>query len=91
MRDELEHAQARIQEMQHAVRKAERNLDVSRVDHAEMNNSIAFHVGKIDSLVGVTRDMRGKRASMLAELAGTRRRYEYRAEVRLVVCLFLFL
>ena len=91
MRDELEHAQARIQEMEHAVRKAERNLDVSRVEQAEMNKSIAFHVGKIDSLVGVTRDMRGKRASMLAELAGTRRRYEYRAEVRLVVCLFLFL
>ena len=35
-----------------------------------MNKSIAFHVGKIDCLVGVTRDMRGKRASMLADLAG---------------------
>ncbi len=91
MRDELEHAQARIQEMEHAVRKAERNLDVSRVEQAEMNKSIAFHVGKIDSLVGVTRDMREKRASMLAELAGTRRRYEYRAEVRLFVCLFPFI
>ncbi len=56
MRDELEHAQARIQEMEHAVRKAERNLDVSRVEQAEMNKSIAFHVGKIDSLVEVTRD-----------------------------------
>jgi hypothetical protein len=56
-----------------------------------MNKSIAFHVGKIDCLVGVTRDMRGKRASMLADLAGTRRRYDNRAKVRLVVCLLPFL
>ncbi len=91
MRDELEHAQARIHEMEHAVRKAERNLDVSRVEQAEMNKSIAFHVGKIDSLVGVTRDMRGKRASMLVDLAGTRRKNEYREGVCLSVCLFPFI
>ena len=91
MRDELGHAQSRIHDMEHELRKAERNLDVSRVDQAEMTKSIAFHVGKIDCLVGVTRAMRGKRACMLADLNGTRRRYYNRAEVRLVVCLLPFL
>jgi hypothetical protein len=91
MRDELGHAKSRIHEMEHELRKAERHLDVSRVDQAEMNKSIAFHVCKIDCLVGVTRDMRGRRASQLADIAGTRRRYENRVKVGLVVCLLPFI
>ncbi len=91
MRDDLGQAKARIHEMEHAVRTAERNLDVSRGDQSAMEKSVAFHVGKIDCLVGVTRDMREKRATMLADNAGTRRRYEHRAKVRLVVCLLVFI
>jgi hypothetical protein len=91
MREELGQAKARIHEMEHAVRTAERNLDVSRFAQAEMEKRLAFHVGKIDCLVGVTRDMREKRACMQADVAGTRRRYEHRAKVRLVVWLLPFL
>jgi hypothetical protein len=82
MRAELRQAQEKVRDMQHGLRTAERNLDVSRVDRQEMNKSLASHVNKIDSLLGLTRHIRQTRADMQVDMNGTRRRFEYRTEVR---------
>ena len=76
--------------MEQVVRKAERSVDVCRIDKAEMNKSLAFHVGKIDSLVGCARKLRQKRAELQADHNGTLRRFKHRAEVILAVWLFPF-
>jgi chromosome segregation ATPase len=85
MRDELEAAKAKVVNMEYVVRKAERNLDVSRLDHQQMDKSLAHHVAKIDSLIVRARDMRHKRVEMLEDINGTRRRFKHRAKVSLTV------
>ena len=85
MRDELEAAKSKVDNMEYVVRKAERNLDVSRLDHQQMDKSLALHVEKIDSLIVRARDMRHKRVEMLEDINGTRRRFKHRAKVRLTV------
>jgi hypothetical protein len=88
MRDELEAAKAKVNNMEYVVRKAERNLDVSRLDQLNMDKSLAHHVEKIDSLIVTARDMRHKRADLLVDIIGTRRRFKHRATVRLTVWQF---
>ena len=91
MRDELEAAKAKVDNMEYVVRKAERNLDVSRLDQLQMDKSLAHHVEKIDSLIVTARDMRHKRADLLVDINGTRRRFMHRAKVRLTVWQFALL
>ncbi len=58
MRVELVLAQEKFCVMEQAVRSAERNPDVSRVAQKEMNRSLALHVGNIDNLLGITRQIK---------------------------------
>ncbi len=91
VRVELVQAKAKVNEMECVVRKAERNLDVSRFDQKQMDKSLAQYVGKIDVLLGTARDMRHKRAELQVDLIGTRRRFKHRAKVHLPVRLFCLL
>ncbi len=91
MRGELVQAKSKATEMEYVVRKAERNLDVSRIDQKQMDKSLAHHVGKIDSLLGTARDIRQQRAELQVDLTGTRRRFKQRAKVHLSVRLLGFL
>ncbi len=91
MRVELGQARDKVYVMERAVRTAERNLDVSRVDQQEMNRSLALHVGKIDSLLGVTRKIKQTRADMKEDINCTRRRFEFRSQVYLAFRLDRFL
>ena len=87
MRGELVLAKSKVNEMEYVVRKAERNLDVSLFDQKQMDNSIAHHVEKIDSLLRTARDMRHERAELKLDLSGARRRFKHRSKVRLPVWL----
>jgi hypothetical protein len=91
LRGELVLAKSKVNEMEYVVRKAERNLDVSLFDQKQMDNSIAHHVEKIDSLLGTARDIRHERAELKLDLSGARRRFKHRAKVRLPVWLLCLL
>ncbi len=90
MRVELVQAKAQVCEMEQVVRKAERRVDVCRIDKAEMNKSLVIHVGKIDSLVVLARQYRPKRAELQADHNGSLRRFKHRTEVSVAVTLFPF-
>jgi hypothetical protein len=62
MRKELEEAKDKLFQMEHAVRIAERNLDVSRHDQKGLSESVAAHVAKLDKLLGHAKSMRQDRA-----------------------------
>jgi hypothetical protein len=81
MRVELVQAQEKDCVMERVVRSAERNLDVSRVDQKEMNRSLALHVGNIDNLLGITRQIKQSRADMKDDINGKRRRFERQSQV----------
>jgi hypothetical protein len=49
MRQELGEANHKLTEMEQVVRKAERSLDVSRLDHSDLSASLAANVGKLDT------------------------------------------
>ena len=91
MRVKLVQAQEKFCVMERAVRSAERNLDVSRVDQKEMNRSLALHVGNIDNLLGITRTIKQARADMIEEINGKRRRFDKQSQVCLAIWLKLFL
>jgi hypothetical protein len=91
MRGELVQAKSKVTEMEYVVRKAERNLDVSRFDQKQMDKSLAHHVRKIDSLLGTVREIWQQRAESQVDLTGTRCRFKQRAKVRLSVWLLGFL
>ena len=91
LRDELVQAKQEVGVMERAVRSAERNLDVSRVDQKEMNRSLALHVGNIDNLLGKTRKIKQARADMIEEIKGKRRRFDKQSQVCLAIWLKLFL
>ncbi len=91
LRGELVQAKQEVGVMERAVRSAERNLDVSRVDQKEMNRSLALHVGNIDNLLGITRTIKQARADMIEEINGKRRRFDKQSQVCLAIWLKLFL
>jgi hypothetical protein len=48
MRKELGEAKQKVLQMEHVVRTAERNLDVSRHDQTDLSASVAAYVAKLD-------------------------------------------
>ncbi len=68
---------SKVNEMEYVVRKAERNLDVSLFDQRQMDNSLAHHVEKIDTLLGTARDIRLQRAELKVDFSGARRRFKH--------------
>jgi hypothetical protein len=81
MRKELEEAQTKELEMEHVVRTAERNLDVSRLDQNHLSASLAAHVGKLDKLLGHAKSMRQHRADQKLDINAGRRRHQHRVKV----------
>jgi hypothetical protein len=81
MRQELGEAKHKLTEMEHVVRKAERSLDVSRLDQSDLSASLAANVGKLDKLLLQTKSLRQQRADQLVELKAGRRRQKFRLQV----------
>jgi hypothetical protein len=81
MRKELQEAQTKVVEMEHVVRTAEQNLDVSRLDQNHLSASLAAHVGKLDKLLGHAKSMRQHRADQKLDINAGRRRHQHRVKV----------
>jgi hypothetical protein len=81
MRKELLEAKKKLKEMEHVVRKSERSLDVSRLDHNHMSASLAGNVGKLDRLLIQARSMRKDRADQRVDMIAGRRRHQHRVKV----------
>jgi hypothetical protein len=81
MRKELVEAQKKVLEMEHVVRTAERNLDVSRLDQSQMSATLAAHVGKLDKLLGHAKSMRQHRAVQKLDIDAGLRRHQHRVKV----------
>jgi hypothetical protein len=74
MRKELTAAQDKVKAMEYVVRKAERDVDVMRIDQNELSTSLACNVGKLDKLLQHAKDLRQHRADMRVEMnAGNQR------------------
>ncbi len=81
MRKELDEAQTKVLEMEHVVRTAERNLDVSRLDQTHLSATLAAHVDKLDKLLGHAKSMRQHRADQKLDTNAGRRRHQHRVKV----------
>ncbi len=81
MRKELLEATQKLKEMEHVVRKSERCLEVTRVDHNQMSASLAGNVGKLDRLLMQARSMRQERADQRVDTIAGRRRHQHRVKV----------
>ena len=68
MRNELEEANQKLTQMEQLVRKAERSLDVSRLDQSDLSASLAANVGKLDKLLLETKSLRQQRADQLVNI-----------------------
>jgi hypothetical protein len=81
MRNELEEANQKLTQMEKLVRKAERSLDVSRLDQSDLSASLAANVGKLDKLLLQTKSLRQQRADQLVDINAGRRRQKFRLQV----------
>jgi hypothetical protein len=81
MRKELLEAKQKLKEMEHVVRKSERSLDVSRLDHNQLSASLAGNVGKLDRLLIHARSMRQDSADQRVDMIAGRRRHQHRVKV----------
>jgi hypothetical protein len=81
MRKELGEAKQKVLQMEHAVRAAERNLDVSRHDQTDLSASLAGHVAKLDKLLCQAKSMRQHRADQKLHINASRRRQVHRVQV----------
>jgi hypothetical protein len=81
MRSEPVKAQDTVMALQQSVRKAERDLNVSRMDVQSVNVSLSSSVQKIQNLLDTTWSMRKDRAKMLKGIKATRRRQLFTTEV----------
>ncbi len=80
---ELTEAKQKLTQMEHVVRTAERNLDVSRLDQSDLSASLACNVGKLERLLGQAKSMRKNRANVQIEIVACRRRQRSRLKVML--------
>jgi hypothetical protein len=78
---ELAEAKLKVTQMEHMVRTAERNLDVSRLDQRELSASLAGNVGRLDKLIGQAKNMRQQRADLQVDIIAGRRRQQSRLQV----------
>jgi hypothetical protein len=81
MRKELEEAKSKVLQMEHVVRLAERNLEVSRHDQKGLSASVASHVAKLDKLLGLAKSMRQDRAEQKLNITAARHRQQHRVKV----------
>ncbi len=86
MRSRLGKAQDTVVSLQQSVRKAERNLNVSRMDVNSVNSTLVSSVEKIQTLLDNTWSMRKNRAEMLEEIKATRKSGTFRTQVYVWTC-----
>jgi hypothetical protein len=65
---ELDEAKQKVTQMEHVVRTAERNLDMSCLDQSELSASLAGNVGRLDKLIGQAKLMRQHRADLQVDI-----------------------
>jgi hypothetical protein len=64
---EVAEAKEKVTQMEHVVRKAERNLDVRRLDQTDLSASLACNVGKVEKLLQHAKSMRQHRVDLVAK------------------------